>query len=113
MHALRLKKNQEFRKVYQQGKSIANRNLVMIYKKNQEMDTRIGITVSKKVGKSVVRNRVKRRIKESLRELDQLIPKGYDMVWIARVSCQKADYETLRKAVKHLLQKAFPSFNTR
>lgn len=104
---LTLKKNQEFRKVYQQGKSAANRNLVLYYRKNQENASRIGITVSKKVGKSVVRNLVKRRIRESLREWQALIPEGYDLVWIARISCREAQYQTVNKAVKHLLRKTF------
>ena len=104
-----LKKNTEFRRVYQHGKSTANRNLVLHYKKNQMEHTRVGITVSKKVGKSVVRNKVKRRLKESLREMTDILPEGYDLVWIARVSCKEADYRTLNKAVKHLLNKTFSS----
>ncbi|MDW7672490.1 MAG: ribonuclease P protein component [Bacillota bacterium] len=106
---LTLKKNREFRRVYQQGKSAANRNLVLHYLKSSQPEMRIGITVSKKVGKSVVRNRVKRRIRESLRELQELLPDGYDLVWIARVSCQEADYQTLKSAVRHLLKKTFHS----
>jgi ribonuclease P protein component len=104
-----IKQNSEFRRVYQHGKSTANRNLVLYYRKNQMEHTRVGITVSKKVGKSVVRNKVKRRIKESLREMKDLLPEGYDLVWIARVSCKEADYRTLNKAVKHLLSKTFNS----
>ncbi|MEN1760075.1 ribonuclease P protein component [Anoxynatronum sibiricum] len=102
-----LKKNREFRRVYQLGKSTANRNLVLHYLKNQTDETRVGITVSKKVGKSVVRNLVKRRIKESLRELEEKLPPGYDLVWIARAGCGEADYHTLKSAVAHLLRKNF------
>lgn len=104
---LTLKKNIEFRKVYQKGKSTANRNLVLYYMPNNLQEFRVGITVSKKVGKSVVRNLVKRRIRESLRELAPLMPAGYDLVWIARASCQEADYKTIKSAVKHLAKKAF------
>lgn len=104
---LTLKKNIEFRRVYQQGKSTANRNLVLYYLPNNLNELRTGITVSKKVGKSVVRNLVKRRIRESLRELAPLMPEGYDLVWIARASCQEADYKTIKSAVKHLVKKTF------
>jgi len=103
-----LKKNQEFRRVYQMGKSTANRNLVLHYLKTRTNETRVGITVSKKVGKSVVRNLVKRRLKESLRQLEDKLPQGYDLVWIARVGCGEADYHTLKSAVAHLLRKNFP-----
>ncbi len=104
---LTLKKNREFRRVYQQGKSTANRNLVLYYLPNNLNELRTGITVSKKVGKSVVRNLVKRRIRESLRELAPLMPEGYDLVWIARTSCHEADYKTIISAVKHLVKKTF------
>ena len=104
---LTLKKNIEFRRVYQRGKSTANRNLVLYYLPNNLSELRMGITVSKKVGKSVVRNLVKRRIRESLRELEPLLPQGYDLVWIARASCHEADYKTMKSAVKHLVKKTF------
>ncbi|SFI19744.1 ribonuclease P protein component [Tindallia magadiensis] len=106
-----IKKNKEFRSIYQKGKSVANRNLVLYYRKNPQVETRIGITVSKKVGKSVVRNKVKRRLKEILREKGDQLPKGYDLVWIARISCSEADYHTLQKAVTHLLNRTFFSKN--
>lgn len=48
---LTLKKNMEFRRVYQRGKSTANRNLVLYYLPNNVPELRMGITVSKKVGK--------------------------------------------------------------
>lgn len=52
-----LKKNFQFRHVYQKGKSIANRHLVLYMVKNGTHDhNRLGISVSKKVGKSVVRS---------------------------------------------------------
>ena len=47
-----LKKNFQFRHVYQKGKSIANRHLVLYMVKNGTHDhNRLGISVSKKVGK--------------------------------------------------------------
>lgn len=104
---LTLKKNIEFRRVYKQGKSTANRILVLYYLPNTLKERRTGITVSKKVGKSVVRNLVKRRIRESLKELEPLMPEGYDMVWIARASCHEADFKTIKSGVKHLVKKTF------
>ena len=46
-----LKKNFQFQSVYKTGKSYANKFLVMYVKKNETGRNRIGITVSKKVGK--------------------------------------------------------------
>ena len=45
-----LKKDSDFRKVYKHGKSFANRNLVMYILDNKSDSTRVGISVSKKVG---------------------------------------------------------------
>ena len=45
-----LKKDSDFRKVYKPGKSFANRNLVMYILDNKSDSTRVGISVSKKVG---------------------------------------------------------------
>ena len=53
-----LKKNYQFRFVYNRGKSIANRLLVMYVVRNGTDGNRFGISVSKKVGNSVVRSRI-------------------------------------------------------
>ena len=67
---------------------------------------RIGISVSKKVGKSVVRSRVKRLISESYR-LNKLInKKGYDFVFIARVACKDKSYKEVESSLKNLFNKA-------
>ena len=55
-----LKKNKDFKFVYDHGKSYANRYLVMYVLKNNSDKIRIGIQVSKNVGNSVIRHRVKR-----------------------------------------------------
>lgn len=102
-----IKKNFQFRFVYNKGKSLANRLLVMYVVKNKKYaDTnRLGISVSKKVGKSVVRSRVTRLIKESYRLSEEDIKQGYDIVVIARVSANGADYKEINKAMLSLLKK--------
>lgn len=102
-----IKKNFQFRFVYNKGKSLANRLLVMYVVKNKKYtDTnRLGISVSKKVGKSVVRSRVTRLIKESYRLSEEDIKQGYDIVVIARVSAKGADYKEINKALLSLLKK--------
>lgn len=102
-----IKKNFQFRFVYNKGKSLANRLLVMYVVKNKKYtDTnRLGISVSKKVGKSVVRSRVTRLIKESYRLSEENIKQGYDIVVIARVSANGADYKEINKALLSLLKK--------
>jgi len=102
-----LKKNFQFRFVYNKGKSLANRFLVMYVVKNRKYtDTnRLGISVSKKVGKSVVRSRVTRLIRESYRLSEDRILPGHDIVVIARVSAANATYHEIEKSLLSLLRK--------
>jgi len=106
-----LKKNFQFRFVYNKGKSLANRFLVMYVVKNRKYtDTnRLGISVSKKVGKSVVRSRVTRLIRESYRLSEERILPGYDIVVIARVSAANATYHEIEKSLLSLLKSSKPS----
>ncbi len=100
-----LKKNFQFRYVYQKGKSFANRRLVMYVIKNSTGENRLGISVSKKVGKSVVRSHVTRLLRESYRSMEGQLKKGYDIVVIARVSCKDASYWEVRRDLAHLFRK--------
>lgn len=102
-----LKKDSDFRRVYKQGKSVANRFLVMYTFPNKSENNRVGISVSKKVGKANVRNKARRRIKESYRlNIDGNIKAGYDIVFIARVATKDATYVEIEKSMKHLVKKA-------
>lgn len=100
-----LKKNFQFRFVYNRGKSIANKYLVMYIIKNSTGKNRLGISVSKKVGNSVVRSRVTRLIRESYRLKEHQFQSGWDIVVIARVSAKEASYEDISKALYHLSKK--------
>lgn len=100
-----LKKNFQFRYVYNRGRSIANRHLVMYVVKNGAQGNKLGISVSKKVGKSVVRSHVTRLIRESYRNMEEEIRPGYDIVVIARVICKDATYLEVSASLRHLLKK--------
>lgn len=100
-----LKKNYQFRYVYNRGRSIANRLLVMYSIKNGTLGNRYGISVSKKVGNSVVRSRVTRLLRESYRLSEENIVQGYDIVVIARGSAKDANYKEIESALLHLLKK--------
>jgi ribonuclease P protein component len=53
-------------------------------KKSDRIQSRLGVTVSKRIGNSVIRNRVKRRIREWFRHAREGLPTGSDIVVIAR-----------------------------
>ena len=97
-----LKKNQDFKTVYGNGKSCANRYLVMYVLSNDSSGNRLGISVSKKVGNSVVRHRLTRLIRESYRLNEHNFSKGLDIVVIARVSAKTASYKDIEQALLKL-----------
>ena len=97
-----IKKNEEFRAVYQSGKSYANKYLVMYVKKNESETGRLGISVSKKVGNSVVRHRITRLIRESYRLNESKFHSGWDMVVVARQNAKGRNYLEINSALLHL-----------
>jgi ribonuclease P protein component len=97
-----LKKNHQFQFVYKNGKSYANRYLVMYVKENGTERNRIGISVSKKVGNSVVRHRVTRLLRESYRLHEAVFNSGLDIVIVARASAATVGYEEIESALLHL-----------
>ena len=100
-----LRKNNQFRYVYNRGKSIANKHLVMYLMPNDKSYNQLGLSVSKKVGNSVIRSRVTRLIREAYRIKEDKIKTGYDIIFIARASCADAGFHDIAPSVMHLIKK--------
>jgi len=97
-----LKKNMDFQNVYNNGKSYANKYLVMYVLDNNSEKNRIGISVSKKVGNSVIRHRITRLIRESYRLQEDVFNNGLDIVIIARATARNKKYKDIESALLHL-----------
>lgn len=97
-----LKSNYDFQRVYKNGKSYANKYLVMYVLENSKGNNRLGISVSKKVGNSVVRHRVTRLIRESYRLHENIFNSGLDIVVIARNSASSVSFLKIESALLHL-----------
>ncbi len=97
---VRLRRRSEFLRVQDKGHKITADCLLCLVLPNGRADgvTRLGLTVSTKVGPSVVRNRIRRRLRELFRVRKATLPKGLDMVFIARSSAATADFARLSKA---------------
>lgn len=97
-----LKNSREFSAVYKNGKSKANKYLVMYVLPNDHNEIRIGISVSKKVGNSIVRHRLARLIRETYRLHKEELAVGCDIVVIARNSAKDKSYQQIESAFLHL-----------
>jgi ribonuclease P protein component len=99
-----VKENYEFRRIYRRGRSAVSPCLVVYCQRNREGRSRLGVTVSTKIGKAVVRNRVRRRLREIYRlNLEKMIP-GYDVILVARTRTVRTPYRKLESAYLRLLQ---------
>lgn len=97
-----LKSNRDFKNVYSNGKSYANRYLVMYVLENKTSKNRLGISVSKKVGNSVVRHRITRLVRESYRLHEGMFNSGLDIVVVARTNASAAKYSDIESALLHV-----------
>ena len=97
-----LKKNSDFRNVYQNGKSYANKYYVMYVLENNQDRNYLGISVSKKVGNSIVRHRICRLVRESYRLHEDMFNSGLNIVVVARKSAADVSYHETERALLHL-----------
>lgn len=99
-----LKRPEDFRRCYAKGRMVKNAVGVLHVVRTGEPRTRVGLSVSKKLGKAVVRNRVKRRLRHIVRALP--IQPGYDAVLAARVRAKDVPFAELERGVEHLFRRS-------
>ena len=100
-----LKLNHIFQRLYH-TKGVADGYLVLYARKNRTDGNRVGITVSKKLGKAHIRNQVRRRLREVYRLNEELFQSGWDIVVVVRSKAIDADFAQLTEAYLTLAKKA-------
>ena len=100
-----LKLNHIFRRLYRTS-GVADGLLVLYVRKNRTDGNRVGVTVSKKLGKAHVRNRTRRRIREVYRLNEEKFQPGWDIVVVARTKAVEAPFEKLTASYLTLAKKA-------
>jgi ribonuclease P protein component len=88
--AARLRRRVEFLAVQRRGRRRRGRFLIVIAAPGPASRSRLGITVSRKVGCAVVRNRIKRLVREAYRLGQYSAPPGLDLVVVARKEARQA-----------------------
>ncbi len=105
--ALRLRKNSDFQRVRQQGRSTASRLLILACAPNKQAVLRVGFVVSKRVSKHAVeRNYIKRLLSEAVRPVLSNIPAGWDLVFSAKSQTMGIGLPVLAQDVSQLLRRA-------
>ena len=99
----RIKDSKDFAKTIKHGKTVKNQSYVLHFVKTDSDHTRIGISVSKKIGNAVTRNRVKRQLRAMLDSLIDYNLNIFDVVVIARQDFLNKNFEENKSLLSDLL----------
>jgi ribonuclease P protein component len=101
-----MKKTNDFLNVYKNGKSYANKYIVVYVWENGSSNNKLGISCSKKIGNSVVRHRFARLVRESYRLHEDMFNSGLNIVVVARACARDSSYFDIEKSLLSLAGKA-------
>lgn len=103
----RLKSRTDFRRVYERRCVVSDQRLVLYACESELRLTRLGLSVSRKVGNAVRRNRWKRLLREAFRQSQHELPRGVDLIVIPRaMPGDPPRLADLKHAVLDLAQRA-------
>lgn len=98
----RLRSPIEFKRVYDRKCSVSNQWLIVYGRPNELGRTRVGLSVSKKIGNAVARNRFKRLYREAFRLTRADLPAGLDLILLPR-SAREPALEDVRQSLRELV----------
>jgi ribonuclease P protein component len=101
----RLLKRSDFLALSLNGTKVHNKHFVLIYSNNENRVSRLGITVTKRVGKSVMRNRIKRCCREFFRLNRCIIPGQRDINIIAKKNALALDSKQMFQTLENIFKK--------
>ena len=103
--ALRLLRRHEFLLVQEKGQKLSADCLLALVRRNGRPYTRLGLTVSSKVGNAVVRVRLRRLLRELFRKRRGQWPAGLDVVLVVRSSAKEVSFAEMSRAFDSVTRK--------
>lgn len=88
----RVKANEDFTKIIKKGKTFNVDSFTVHILKSEQQFTRVGVSVSTKLGNAITRNRIKRQIRSMCDSIICYQQNAYDIVVIARCNYLKNNY---------------------
>ncbi len=108
----RIQRSWQFQRISKQGRRVASQHFILLVAPRPALtggqSPQLGITVSQRVGKAVVRNRVKRMIREWFRHRRSELPRGCEMVVIARRPAAALSAPEVSRVLSTMLRELAP-----
>jgi ribonuclease P protein component len=101
----RILKRREYIALSKTGQRIQNEHFIVIFSPNQHGRSRIGVTVTKKVGSAVKRNRIKRFVREYFRLNRHNLAGNWDINLIARRQTVDFSAEQMHRSLKNIFER--------
>jgi len=101
----RILKRHEFIALANSGRRIQNEYFIAVFSPGRNGRSRLGVTVTKKVGKAVKRNRIKRLVREFFRLNRQFISGAWDINIIAKNQIADISSEQAYRALQNIFNR--------
>lgn len=102
----RINKKKEYNNIYEKGKKIPGKYMVVFIIGSEGKNSRYGIVASKKVGHAVQRNLAKRRLRTVIYQNIGEIKEKVDVVIIARPAIKEASWDQLKSDYRRVMRRA-------
>ena len=113
--AQRLRRRGDFQRVFARRHRAGDRNLLIYARNNDLPHARLGVMVSRKLGRAVTRNLLKRRIREAFRLNQHDLPQDLDVICLPRPGpprTTEAYPQSLRRLLPELRRRLSPTEQT-